>query len=349
MNTDFVRKFFVILLALVAVLLLVFLMSDLTAGDEPLQPTVSPAGVSGTLEPSGTPSSPSASPGEDPSVTPGGASASPAPSAAPGTPSPKPTPTPTPEVPTGSPKPSNPYGSTSVSAEYYGKKLIAITFDDGPRGATTANVLDMLKEKNVPATFFVNGDNWASISSTSNVANLRRMVAEGHEIGNHTWEHENLKQLSSDQVRATLDKVNQKVKELVDYDVRLFRPPYGSYNKNVLAASGMTAILWNIDSEDWRYVSDANIKKVAADEDLSKEEAKAKLVKQVADDVISQARHGSIILFHDVHPASADVAKMVIENLLDQGYIFLTVSDLILTESNSIPVGKAFATMWSMA
>ncbi len=315
MNRRYAKNVVMIVLALVAVVLAVFLVKGMVGSgeDEPVL-----------------------------SITPGGQTASAAPTEGENTPQPTPLVTP-------AHKTSNPNGSSSVSAEYYGKKLIAITFDDGPRGATTAHMLDELKKRNVPATFFINGENWASVSSSSNVTNLKRMVAEGHEIGNHTWKHSDLKNLSDAEVKEALNSLNNKVKELVDYEIRLFRPPYGKYSQQVLAVSDMTAILWNIDSEDWRYISDANLKKYAAAEGISQEEAKSVLVKQVADDVVAQARHGAIILFHDVHPASADAAMLVIDELQRQGYVFLTVSDLILTESESIPVGQAFGNMWGLA
>lgn len=248
------------------------------------------------------------------------------------------------------PKPRNPGGETTVSAEYYGKKLIALTFDDGPRTSYTARLLDELAKRHVPVTFFVNGRNFSPpITDAANVAVLQRMIAEGHEIGNHTYEHTTLKNLSADKVQEALFSLNEKVKDLVDYEMHLFRPPGGSYQQATLeAATGMTAVMWSVDSEDWRYVSDANIKKVSESEGISRDEAKAKLTRQVADKVIRQAKNGSIVLFHDVHPASTDAALLVIDELLKQDFVFLTVSDLILAESDGVLPQSVYYNMWGV-
>ncbi len=308
----------IILLVLIIAVLVIVLVKDRAGGQTPL-PTNTPGGAA-SFSPSATVSTPSETPSAGPAETP-----------APAT-----------------PKPSNPYGDTTVSSDYYGKKLIAFTFDDGPRTVYTAHLLDELKKRNVPVTFFVNGKNFSPpITDPANVAVLQRMIAEGHEIGNHTYEHTSLKSLSAEKVQEALFSLNEKVEELIGYKMHLFRPPGGAYNTNTLeAATNMTAVMWSVDSEDWKYVSDANIKKYAEAEGISQEEAKSILVKQVADNVIRQAKNGSIVLFHDVHPSSADAALLVIDELLKQDFVFLTVSDLILAENDSIAVNAVYGNMW---
>lgn len=206
-----------------------------------------------------------------------------------------------------------PGGKTSANPNYAGKKLIAITFDDGPHGNYTPKILDMLKEKNTHATFFVLGEN---IQSASQKAILKRASDEGHEIATHSYNHPDFKTLSSDQLAEQLSKTDATIKEVTGKAPILFRPPYGSYNQSVSQQCGKAIVLWSIDSRDWDHISAKSIKNYAAANGISEDAAKEKLINDVLFDgftytsggkeynnpsVVSQLRHGSIILFHDIH------------------------------------------------
>lgn len=117
-----------------------------------------------------------------------------------------------------------PGGKTSANPNYAGKKLIAITFDDGPHGTYTPKTLDILKEKGVHVTFFVQGVN---LQSASQKAILKREFDEGHEIASHSYDHPDFKTLSSEQIAEQLQKTDNIVKEVTGQTPILFRPPYG--------------------------------------------------------------------------------------------------------------------------
>ena len=122
-----------------------------------------------------------------------------------------------------------PGGTTSANPNYAGKKLIAITFDDGPHATYTPKVLDMLKEKGVHVTFFVLGEN---LQSSGQRAILKRAFDEGHEIGSHSYNHPDFKKLSSDEITEQLQKTDSAIEAVIGKTPILFRPPYGSYNQS---------------------------------------------------------------------------------------------------------------------
>lgn len=180
------------------------------------------------------------------------------------------------------------------------KKMIALTYDDGP-SAHTPLVLDALAKYGGHATFFVVG------SSVDRYADsLRRAVALGCEIGNHTYSHSNLKNLSAAQVQSVLQATSQAVKKQTGAQVRLLRPPYGSYHTSTSSTAGMPVILWSVDTLDWKTRSTS---------------ATIQCVQRNAYD-------GAIILMHDLHQPTAMAADAVMKNLTEAGYQLVTVSEL---------------------
>ena len=180
------------------------------------------------------------------------------------------------------------------------KKMIALTYDDGP-SAYTPIVLDALAKYSGHATFFVVG------SSVDRYADsLRRAVALGCEIGNHTYNHSNLKNLSAVQVQSALQATSQAVKKQTGAEVRLLRPPYGSYNASTSASAGMPVIMWSVDTLDWKTRSTS---------------ATIQCVQHKAYD-------GAIILMHDLHQPTAMAADAIMKSLTDAGYQLVTVSEL---------------------
>lgn len=195
------------------------------------------------------------------------------------------------------------------------KKAVALTFDDGPSSATTPGLLDTLKKYDVHATFFVQGMN-----CEGNGEILQREADEGHEIGNHSWDHPNLSNLSMDEVNSQLNRTAKIVKKLCGYNVHIVRPPYGAISSAMRESLKHPMIYWEVDTEDWKS---HNTKAIM------------KMIKKYIQD-------GSIILMHDIHADSCEAAKTVIPWLLDHDYDVLTVSELMERFGVDMKNGKVY-------
>lgn len=180
------------------------------------------------------------------------------------------------------------------------KKMIALTYDDGP-SAYTPIVLDALAKYDGHATFFVVGT-----SVNSYAGSLRRAASMGCEIGNHTYNHSNLKNLSSGQVQSVVSRTSQAVKDLTGVTIRLLRPPYGSYNNTTFAAAGMPVIMWSVDTLDW----------------------KTRSTSATIQSVQKHAYDGAIVLMHDLHHPTALAADAIMKYLKSAGYQLVTVSEM---------------------
>lgn len=198
-------------------------------------------------------------------------------------------------------------------------KLIALTFDDGPRRLTTTRLLDGLEERGVSATFFLIGK-----QIPDNEDLILRMEAEGHEVGIHTFDHVPLTGLNAADFDAQVGKTRRILQGILYRDDFLLRPPFGYWDEAVQRQSGAPIILWSIDPEDW---GDQN----------SQREIRH---------ILKNAKDGSIILLHDIFPASVDAALAVVDELSQEGYVFLTVSDLFAARGipleNGIPYRHAY-------
>ncbi len=270
-----------------------------------------------------------------------------------------PEPTKTPEVTHGTPSPTpktGPGGDVSCNSEYYGKKIISLTFDDGPNTKVTEKLLDGLKARGIKATFFVSsiGTNTSDWENDKRI--LQRMADEGHEIGNHTQSHKKLTEISNEEVKNELNIVNTRVKEMTGIDLLLFRPPTGAYEKRVVEVSGMAMVHFSVDSNDWRYLSESYINSYAKKNSLSYDEARQQLVKYVLDSLNGRVydnnikskglKHGTILLMHDIYDATVDLTLALIDELSDMDYVFMTVSDQIKTEEAVPSAGKVYKYMW---
>lgn len=195
------------------------------------------------------------------------------------------------------------------------RPMVAITYDDGP-AKYTDSILDCLEKYNARATFFVQGN---SVSKYPQA--VKRAVSIGCEIGNHTKNHANLSKLSASEIYAQLSDTNNAVYDACGIYPKLFRPPYGAYNNTVLEAAKMPAIMWSVDTLDW----------------------KTRNAGKTLESVQKSTRDGSIILMHDIHAPTADAAESVIKCLLKQGYQLVTVSELLDVRKGGAEIGKSYS------
>lgn len=183
-----------------------------------------------------------------------------------------------------------------------GAKLLAITFDDGP-GKYTGALLDGLAERGVHATFFVNGFNASGWPET-----LKRIVNEGHQLANHTYNHKNLNTCSAQTVAYEISAVQALITAAGGDENAYIRAPYGNANKTVKSVVTAPLIYWSVDPEDWKYRN----------------------AETVRSNIEAGVFDGAIILVHDIYKTSVDGALAAIDDLLAEGYEFVTVKDLLL-------------------
>lgn len=209
---------------------------------------------------------------------------------------------PTLNLPSGFPKSIGVSHSRGLSNNPY----IAMTFDDGPHPKNTPRLLDMLRQRNIKATFYVIGTN---VKMYPNIT--RRIVAEGHEIGNHTWTHPNLTKLSDSQVRKQMISTRDQIVQVTGVLPRTVRPPYGALltrqREMLFNEFGYPTIMWSVDPRDWQRPG----------------------VSVVRDRILSETRNGSIVLAHDLHGPTVDAMPQTLDGLLAKGFKFVTVSQLL--------------------
>ena len=196
-----------------------------------------------------------------------------------------------------------------------GKKLVALTFDDGPSRATTSRLLDILAEKNVRANFFLIGQ---MIEGAPEL--MRREVVEGHTVGSHTMGHVNLGRAAVEVIKEEDAKMQKLFQEVAQTELRLMRPPYGEVNDQVRANIGQPMILWSVDPEDWRN----------------------KNMEEVVQRVEGAVFDGAVILLHDIYPSTVDAVGKIIDDLRVDGYEFLTVEELAEVRKVKLEKGKTY-------
>ena len=180
------------------------------------------------------------------------------------------------------------------------KPIIALTFDDGP-SKYTKQIVDLLKKYNCNATFFVLGNKVKIYKDT-----IKESISNGNEIGNHSYNHKWLSRLKIEDIKEQINKTQDILKEEVNYTPILLRPTYGSVNKKIRNNTNLEIVLWNVDTLDWKIKSS----------------------KKIADRSLSQIKDRSIILMHDTHERTYEALKMMIPKLIDEGYQFVTISEL---------------------
>ncbi|MDE7416215.1 MAG: polysaccharide deacetylase family protein [Lachnospiraceae bacterium] len=181
-------------------------------------------------------------------------------------------------------------------------RRVALTFDDGPHPVYTEQLLDGLKERGVKATFFVTGEH-----AELHPEIIKRMAEEGHLVGNHTYSHIQLTQNNRETYKEELIKTNEILKEITGQEVQYVRPPYGSWDKSFEQELNMFPVLWSVDPMDW------------CSENVSR----------ITEKVVSKVKENDIILMHDYYDTSVAAALRVVDKLMDEGYTFVTVEEIL--------------------
>lgn len=209
---------------------------------------------------------------------------------------------------------TNPAIITSGSKD---EKIIALSFDDGPHPKYTVEILDLLKEYDIKATFFVLGMHAESYPDI-----IKRQVSEGHEIGNHSYSHVDMRKASLKVIQNEYNITQDIIYNISNVRPKVFRPPYGNYNSEVVdivTSDDSAVVLWTFyqDSKDWSNPG----------------------VDKIVDITLSKIQNGDIILFHDYvyKPESHTVKALetIIPKLISQGYEFVTISELIGTSQEN--------------
>jgi len=196
--------------------------------------------------------------------------------------------------------------------------VLALTFDDGPHAQNTPRLLDILKQRGVKATFFVVGQNAAEYPDI-----LKRIVAEGHELANHSYTHPILASLGEAALRDQLDKTHQAVLRATGVTMKIMRPPYGALSEPqrrwTHANFGYRTILWDVDPLDWKFRDAA----------------------RVETEILARAKSGSIVLSHDIHKSTVEAMPSTLDALAAKGFKFVTVSELLALDRPSPPKAPA--------
>ncbi len=195
-------------------------------------------------------------------------------------------------------------------------QYVALTFDDGPRRDTTSALLDGLLERGAHATFFVIGQ-----QIPGNEDLLLRMAEEGHQIGNHTYSHVSLQGTAEFTAIEEIHKTEVLLEELLGPGDYWLRPPYGLVDSRTSALVSTPMVYWSLDPEDWKKL-DAG---------------------QVARQILQNVKSGDIVLLHDFYPTSVEAALQVIDALQGEGYVFLTVRELMEQFGTQPQAGALYA------
>lgn len=190
------------------------------------------------------------------------------------------------------------------------KPQIALSFDAAWGNEDTQEILSILKKHNIHVTFFLTGG-WVD----SYPEDVKTILANGHDLGNHSEHHKNMSQLSEAEMKEEIMSVHQKVKELTGYDMFLFRPPYGDYNNQVIATvntCGYYPIQWSVDSLDWK--------------DYGRED----IINRVCEN--KHLENGAIILCHNGAKYTAKALDDLLTKLTQAGYQIVPISQLIYRE-----------------
>ena len=206
------------------------------------------------------------------------------------------------------------FNNNGVYDPSHHKKMVALTFDDGP-GQYTMELLNCLEENDARATFFMQG-----INAQQYPDEIKKMQEIGCELGNHSYDHPQLTTLGGDQIKEQFEKTSSIVEDACGSRPTVARTPYGAQDETVLSYVGFPCFMWNIDTLDWKTMDADSTYKTTMD--------------SVTD--------GDIVLMHDIHQPSVEAALRIIPDLVEQGYKLVTVSELAKAKGITLEAGKSY-------
>lgn len=182
-----------------------------------------------------------------------------------------------------------------------GTKLVAFTFDDGPNSNVTNRIIDAFSNVGGHGTFFVLGNNVAKERNT-----ITRIYENGHQIGNHSYNHKDLTTLNKADLDWQINTTNSEIQSIIGATPTIVRPTYGKVNNFVVNNVNYPLINWNIDTLDWKYRDSQSIFNI----------------------VMNNIHANSIVLFHDIYPTTASAIEILLPRLSEMGYQFVTIEQL---------------------
>lgn len=187
----------------------------------------------------------------------------------------------------------------AVTAE---RHVVALTFDDGPHPENTSKALQLLEKYQMKATFFMLG---SRIDFYPDL--VKEVFNQGHEIGNHTWNHKQLTKITDKAIQEEIHSVDQKLQDVIGQPATVFRPPYGATNAHVESFLNVPSVLWTIDTLDW----------------------KTKSPESILAEVKAGLKPGAIVLMHDIHGTTIEALELILPYLKEQGYTSVQVSEVL--------------------
>ena len=200
------------------------------------------------------------------------------------------------------------------------KKTVAITFDDGPSSKYNRQFLDALAKNKAHGTFFMVGTMMQSCQKC-----VKDTYESGSEVASHTYNHINMTRKSIEDVNASIKKTDDLFYQITGDHIKYVRPPYGSYNKTNLENVDYPLILWNLDTEDWRY----------------------KDVDHIVNYVMENVSDGSIILMHELYETSLEALEIILPKLYAEGYQVVSVGELAELKGREVLSGHAYRSLKS--
>lgn len=196
------------------------------------------------------------------------------------------------------------------------KKIVALTFDDGP-GEHTSELIKILEKNNALATFFLIG---TSVESNPNL--VKELYLAGHELAIHSYNHSDLAEMSIEESKKDIDMTKKLIESAGGKCSAMIRPPYGSITDDIIKNNDMSFILWSVDSRDWEINDKETIKK----------------------EVELAIKDGSIILFHEIFEWTIEVIEEILPLYSDE-YEFVTVTELFEKKQKNLEINKVYRSL----
>ncbi len=195
------------------------------------------------------------------------------------------------------------------------KPMLALTYDDGPRTDVGDRLMNVFEQYGQRTTFFMVGSRVSSRASE-----LQRMVASGHEVANHTYDHVYLNKASAATIQSQVKSCNDIIEQACGIRPRIMRLPGGNKNSTVLANVNMPIILWNIDTRDWEHRN----------------------TQKTIDAIMGKVKDGDIVLMHELYESTAAASEYVVPKLIEQGFQLVTVSELAALKGKALNAGEVY-------